>query len=165
MRASMRASHEPGELRRPLQVTTDIAPTISNRRMSRCPIFEEVFSAVVAQVGADEAKRLWNAVLQGQKRQRGRPRKYEASTRDVIILWLYDELNDEPKKSRTLPRTLAIVLHEQSKAFRRSSCELIERRIRKLVKDRSDGLLAPMDPPNDDDKFQRYKRVRRSADK
>ena len=126
---------------------------------------QEVFSAVVAQVGADEAKRLWNAVLQGQKRQRGRPRKYEASTRDVIILWLYDELNDEPKKSRTLPRTLAIVLHEQSKAFRRSSCESIERRIRKLVKDRADGLLAPMDPPNDDDKFQRYKRVRRSADK
>src|SRR5271157_2950630 len=40
LRASMRASHEPGELRRPFQVTTDIAPTISNRRMSRCPIFE-----------------------------------------------------------------------------------------------------------------------------
>jgi hypothetical protein len=32
LRASMRASHEPGELRRPFQVTTDIAPTISNFR-------------------------------------------------------------------------------------------------------------------------------------
>ncbi len=116
---------------------------------------QEVFSAVVAQVGADEAKRLWSAVLQGQKRQRGRPRKSELSTWDVLILWLYDELKNDPK-IHNATESPGNFLHEHGKDFRHSSCELIERRIRKLVKDRADGLLVPTEPPNDDDKLQRY---------
>jgi hypothetical protein len=40
-RASIRASHDPGRPPpRPRQWTINIAPTISRRRMSRCPIFE-----------------------------------------------------------------------------------------------------------------------------
>ena len=126
-------------------------------------LLQEVFSAVVAQVGADEAKRLWNAVLQGQKRQRGRRRKSELSTWDVLILCFYDELKNDPKP-QTLPRALASFLHEHGKDFRHSSCESIERRIRKLVKDRTDGLLVPTEPPYESD-VQHYKRVRRPADK
>jgi hypothetical protein len=110
-------------------------------------LLQEVFAEAVRHVGAEEAKKIWSAVLTGSKRQRGRPKQSELSKEDVLVFeWL---------DNGTIPKRLAEFLHGWgSPRFRNIDLESVERHIARLMADRKAGKWRRVpDPPR---KLPRY---------
>jgi hypothetical protein len=98
----------------------------------------EVFTAAVTQLGMNDAKKVWEDV---SRRKRGRPNKSELSGWDPLLLEMYDQLSGDPNP-QTLIRHMAKFLYDNNHRIptRRhwfASPEAIERRIRRLLAERS----------------------------
>ncbi len=142
--------------------TPESAQARSRRIATLRTVMADLFYAAVEQVGNDEAERLWNNVSRGTQRRRGRPTKEELSGWDALLLEMYDELKNDPNPER-LVRYLAWFFHENNPTrYKHASREALEKRIRRLIKDRDSGKLIRQSstqaiPP--------YKVVSGSADK
>lgn len=120
-------------------------------------LLQDVFATVVEQVGPDEAKRIWRTVLEGQKAGRGRPRRSQLSGWETWLLWMYDGLKKDDPNPETIVRFLAWSLCERAREEARQkgsrvvlhSSNALEKRLRRLLKDRKEGRLIP-DDPNDE---------------
>jgi len=114
----------------------------AKRRSEITAFLEEAFVAAVDQLGLDDARRVWNQISSGKKR-RGRRPKYELSTSDTRILFVWEGLMKNEPSPETLISFLARVLHERyPKQYKHIDCKSLERRIRILVKDLKEGRLV-----------------------
>jgi hypothetical protein len=125
-------------------------------------LVQQVFAETVAQLGAKEAKRVWRTLLADTTGKRGRPKKSELLGWDTLLLTLYDRISakDGPKKAVSiLARGLVENKHPQYKRFTR---ETLEKRIRRLIRQRQTGELTAV--PNPQGVFL-YKLTPRTTDK
>ena len=129
----------------------------TQRRSAVRDLLKKVFSAAVEQLGPDEAHRIWIKIPQIPGRKRGRPPKEEISGFDALLLFLYDELLPDQPDIKSLPRWIA-------NTFEESQCtpNSTERRLRRLLKDRKEGRLVPIEFGKP---LRKYKRGRLPPDK
>jgi hypothetical protein len=102
-------------------------------------LIREIFSTAVEKVGEADARRLWVDILNERKRKRGRPRKSKLSGWDALLLEMYDALKADPDPE-TLVRHISIAFH-QGNPEQYHSAQAVERRLRRLLADRSAGKL------------------------
>ena len=114
----------------------------AKRRSEVTAFLEEAFAATVDQLGLDDARRVWNQISSGKKRTRGRPPKRELSGYETLILFIWEEMKNDPSP-KTLIRFLARAFHEHyPEQYKHMDRKSLERRIRALVKDLTEGRLV-----------------------
>ena len=114
----------------------------AKRRSEVTAFLEEPFAATVDQLGLDDAIQVWNQISSGKKR-RGRRPKYELSSSDTRILFVWEGLMKNDPSPETLIRFLARAFHEHyPEQYKHMDRKSLERRIRALVKDLTEGRLV-----------------------
>jgi hypothetical protein len=133
-----------------------------NKRLASVTrLVEDVFSAVVEQIGPVEAKRIFSKVGNTRVRKPGRPTKDTLTGWDPLLLYFYDELVNDPNPT-TLIRHLAEITKKYVPSFKYRTPQAIEKYIRRLLRDRKDGRLVAVDKAAE---FVNYRRVRTPMDK
>ncbi|WP_148207267.1 hypothetical protein [Paramagnetospirillum magneticum] len=100
----------------------------------------------VQLLGVDGAERTWKELIKVHKKGRGRPPKENLSKWENILLALYDSLAKDDSAPEELPAFLGrrmmarFTNEERPKEFHSESA--IEKRLRRLLRERSEGRLV-----------------------
>jgi hypothetical protein len=133
----------------PLSTAEESKLDKTRRRYAAAQVADEFFAELKAQLGLDDAKKLWRETPKRFGRKRGRPRKsYLADWEASLFEWY-----DQGTKAKPLAKFFKGWGPQEAKL---RSLDALERRIHRLLDDRRKGKIV-QEPSGK--RLPRYRRV------